>query len=104
MGDLPGCQPGILEVERQQLLLEMYRDFVMSLLRGIYIMHLTSNDETSNTHCQLMSDMRTLKIDKGNSTIIEFPLVSVSRVYRMIRKRSQAEGQALLPEDCEVKL
>mmetsp|Transcript_73037 Transcript_73037/g.236396 ORF Transcript_73037/g.236396 Transcript_73037/m.236396 type:complete len:194 (+) Transcript_73037:311-892(+) len=46
---------------------------------------LTSNQDYSDIHCQILEDLQTLKIDQGSGCIIEFPLGAVSKVYRIVK-------------------
>ena len=71
--------------EKRKALLEAYRNFVVNLHRGAYYSQLTASCEYSEIHVQLMDDLQTLKLDQSNGRIIEFPLVSVSKVYRVVR-------------------
>jgi hypothetical protein len=73
------------EEERKKALLDMYQEFALDLHAGMYLRQLTSNRDYSDIHCQLMEDMQTLKLDQSNGRIIEFPLTSVSKVYRIVK-------------------
>merc|ERR1719229_2160907 len=46
---------------------------------------LTSNQDYSDIHCQVLEDLQTLKVDQGSGSIIEFPLSAVSKVYRIVK-------------------
>merc|ERR1719240_1217084 len=81
----PGMDPDQPEEDRRQILLQTYRDFVLDMHAGMYLTQLTSNRDYSNIHCQLMEDLQTLKLDQCNGRIIEFPLTSVSKVYRIVK-------------------
>lgn len=81
----PGVGPEASEEAKQQKLLETYQDFVLDLTVGMYLTQLTSNRDYSDIHCQLMEDLMTLKLDQCNGRIIEFPLTSVSKVYRIVK-------------------
>merc|ERR1712187_329291 len=63
----------------------MYQEFALDLYAGMYLTQLTSSRDYSDIHCQLMGDMQTLKLDQSNGRIIEFPLSSVNKVYRIIK-------------------
>lgn len=81
----PNCSPEEREEERKRRLLEMYQEFALDLHTGMFLTQLTSNRDYSDIHCQLMEDMVTLKLDQSNGRIIEFPLTSVSKVYRIVK-------------------
>ncbi|CAK0857294.1 unnamed protein product, partial [Prorocentrum cordatum] len=57
--------------------------FALDLHAGVYLTQLTSSREHSEIHVQLMDDLMTLKMDQSNGHIVEFPLTSVSKVYRI---------------------
>merc|ERR1719436_2037432 len=71
------------EEMRRKKLLEMFQAFTMDMHAGTYLTQLTPSREYSEIHCQLMDDLTTLKMDQSNGHIIEFPLTSVSKVYRI---------------------
>lgn len=48
-----------------------------------YLSQLTSIKEKRLTHVQLLDKNRVLALHQGSGRIIEFPLVSVSRIYRI---------------------
>jgi len=81
----PNCNSSDDPEETQQKLLEMYREFALDLHTGMYLTQLTSSRDYSDIHCQLMEDMMTLKLDQSNGRIIEFPLTSVSKAYRIVK-------------------
>lgn len=85
----PHCSPDADEEERQQCLLDMYQEFALDLHTGMYLTQLTSSRDYSDIHCQLMEDMQTLKLDQTNGRIIEFPLVGVSKVYRIVKNNDK---------------
>lgn len=66
-------------------LLETYRDFVLDLYSGMYLKQLTSNTCYSDVHCQLGEGLDTLMLTMSCGTIVEFPLVSVSKVNRFVK-------------------
>jgi len=57
----------------------------MDLHKGIHLTQLNSNQDYSDIHCQIMEDLQTLKVDQGSGCIVEFPLGSVSKVYRIVK-------------------
>lgn len=57
----------------------------MDLHKGIYMTQLTSTQDYSDVHCQVLEDLQTLKVDQGSGCIIEFPLGAVSKVYRIVK-------------------
>eukprot|EP00927_Polykrikos_kofoidii_P067001 TRINITY_DN62550_c0_g1_i1.p1 TRINITY_DN62550_c0_g1~~TRINITY_DN62550_c0_g1_i1.p1 ORF type:complete len:305 (-),score=41.85 TRINITY_DN62550_c0_g1_i1:117-1031(-) len=69
----------------QHELLRIYQEFVTDLHKGMYMMQLNSADDYSDIHVQLLDDLQTLKIDEGSGCIVEFPLMAVSKVYRIIK-------------------
>uniref|UniRef100_A0A7S1L890 Uncharacterized protein n=1 Tax=Alexandrium catenella TaxID=2925 RepID=A0A7S1L890_ALECA len=81
----PGCSMDDPDEQIQEELLRTYREFVLELHKGIYMTQLTSSQEYSDIHCQILEDMQTLKVDQGSGCIIEFPLTAVSKVYRIIK-------------------
>jgi hypothetical protein len=86
---LPGVAEDIPEEARQKRLLEMYQEFVLELHAGTYLKQLTSARDCADIHCQLMEDLQTLKLDQCSGRIIEFPLCSVSKVYRIVRDENK---------------
>lgn len=74
-----------VEEVRKEKLLEMYKEFAIELHTGMYLTQLTSNRDYADIHVQLMEDLTTLKLDQSNGRIIEFPLTSVSKVYRIVK-------------------
>jgi len=81
----PGCSPDDPDEQRQNELLRMYQEFVLDLHKGVHMTQLTSNQDYSDIHCQILEDLQTLKVDQGSGCIIEFPLSAVSKVYRIIK-------------------
>jgi len=81
----PGCSNDAPDESIKEELLRAYREFVLELHKGIYMTQLTSTQEYSDIHCQILEDMQTLKVDQGSGCIIEFPLTAVSKVYRIIK-------------------
>ncbi|CEM19059.1 unnamed protein product [Vitrella brassicaformis CCMP3155] len=72
--------------EQRYLLIEMYRDFIVELYRGVYVTQLTSARDYSEIHCQLKDDLTTLTLDQNTGRLIEFPLKSATRVYQIWRR------------------
>merc|ERR1719392_344337 len=70
---------------RRAELLRTYQDFVMDLHKGLHMTQLTSSQDYSDIHCQILEDLQTLKVDQGSGCIIEFPLSAVSKVYRIVK-------------------
>lgn len=81
----PGCSSDDSDERIREELLQTYQEFVLDLHKGIYMTQLTSSQEYSEIHCQILEDMQTLKVDQGSGCIIEFPLTAVSKVYRIIK-------------------
>lgn len=81
----PGCTLEQSEEFRQRELLRVYQDFVLDLHKGFNMTQLTSNQDYSLIHCQILEDLQTLKVDQGSGCIIEFPLDAVSKVYRIVK-------------------
>mmetsp|Transcript_41697 Transcript_41697/g.89526 ORF Transcript_41697/g.89526 Transcript_41697/m.89526 type:complete len:322 (-) Transcript_41697:206-1171(-) len=81
----PSCSEEDPEDVRRAELLRMYQEFVLDLHKGIHVTQLTSNQDYSDIHCQILDDLQTLKIDQGSGCIIEFPLGAVSKVYRIVK-------------------
>jgi len=81
----PSCLPGDSEEVRKESLTELFKDFVMDLYQGLHMTHLTANQEIVTVSCHLLEDLETLQIDQGSGCIIEFPLISVSKVYRILK-------------------
>jgi hypothetical protein len=81
----PGCLPEEAEEKRRDMLLQVYRDFILDMHKGLHMTQLSSNQEYSDIHCQILEDLQTLKVDQGSGCIIEFPLTAVSKVYRIVK-------------------
>lgn len=79
------CSMDDPEDVRRAELLRTYQDFVMDLHKGLHMTQLTSSQEYSDIHCQILEDLQTLKVDQGSGCIIEFPLGAVSKVYRIVK-------------------
>lgn len=77
------------EEERKAALLQIYQDSVLDLLGGLQLTQLAANQEYVDTHCQLMSDFRSLKVDYGSdNSITEFPLANITKMYRIWKQRA----------------
>lgn len=81
----PSCLPDDPEEVRTESLTELFKDFVMDLYQGLHMTHLTGNQDCVDVNCHLLQDLETLQIDQGSGCIIEFPLISVSKVYRILK-------------------
>jgi len=79
------CSADDPEDLRRQELLRVYQDFVIELHKGLHMTQLTSHQDYSDIHCQILEDLQTLNVDQGNGCIIEFPLSAVSKVYRIVK-------------------
>mmetsp|Transcript_95475 Transcript_95475/g.275064 ORF Transcript_95475/g.275064 Transcript_95475/m.275064 type:complete len:306 (+) Transcript_95475:185-1102(+) len=88
----PGCSSDDPEEVRREELQRTYREFVIDLHRGIHMTQLTSTQDYSNIHCQILEDLQTLKVDQGSGEIIEFPLGAVSKVYRIVKNDEKFNG------------
>jgi hypothetical protein len=88
----PNCSHDDSEDVRKAALYEMYQAFAVDLHAGMYLTQLTSSREHSEIHCQLMDDLVTLKMDQSNGHIVEFPLTSVSKVYRIMNEEARRAG------------
>jgi len=77
------------EEERKLDMLTIFKQFVLELHAGKYLTQLTSTSDYSEIHCQLMDDLRTLKLDQRDGRIIEFPLNAVSKVYRIVKNEDR---------------
>eukprot|EP00931_Biecheleriopsis_adriatica_P068807 TRINITY_DN42707_c0_g1_i1.p1 TRINITY_DN42707_c0_g1~~TRINITY_DN42707_c0_g1_i1.p1 ORF type:complete len:314 (-),score=41.59 TRINITY_DN42707_c0_g1_i1:56-964(-) len=82
---LPGGHPDDPLEKRRDALLRVFQDFVLDLHKGLHMTQLSSNQEYSDIHCQILKDLQTLKVDQGSGCIIEFPLTAVSKVYRIVK-------------------
>lgn len=71
------------EVQRRKLA-EIYREFMLDLMQGAMFQQLTTNRARVQCHVQLVSDLQMLKLDQHTGRMTEFPLVNVSRLYRLI--------------------
>jgi len=69
---------------RRQLLYEMYQEVALDLHAGMFLTQLTGSRDKFDIHCQLMEDLQTFKLDQSNGRLVEFPLASVSKVYRVV--------------------
>lgn len=93
---------------RTRKLREMYKEFAINLHAGVYMTLLRSASEYSDTHCQLMDDMMTLKLDQRNGRIVEFPLRYATKVYQVTKlgdewcKDSFSEDDTWSPDSEEV--
>jgi hypothetical protein len=99
---VPGCPVDATEEEKRQRLLECFRDFVLDLHSGMYLTHLTSSREYQEIHCQVLDDLITLNLNQSNGRIIEFPLLGVTKVYRIVRKDEhwyQMVSSVPMPQD-----
>merc|ERR1712039_1015958 len=81
----PGYSSEDPEDIRREELLRTYQEFVLDMVQGVHMTQLTSNQEYSDIHCQLLEDLQTLKVDQSSGCIIEFPLTAVSKVYRIVK-------------------
>lgn len=81
----PDCLADEPEEKRRAALLKVFQDFVMDLNRGMHMTQISSSQEYSDIHCQILENLETLKIDQGSGCIIEFPLTAVSKVYRIVK-------------------
>jgi len=81
----PSCTADDPEEWRRRELLQIYQEFTLDLHKGIHMTQLTSNQDYSDIHCQILEDLQTLKVDQGSGCIIEFPLTAVSKVYRIVK-------------------
>jgi hypothetical protein len=79
------CSPEDPEEVRIAELLRTFQVFVLDMHKGVYMTQVTTTDEYSDIHCQLLDDLQTLKVDQGSSCIVEFPLTAVTRIYRVVR-------------------
>jgi len=97
------CSSEDSEEWRRQELLKVYQEFVLDLHKGIHMTQLTSDQDYSDIHCQIREDLQTLNIDQGSGCIIEFPLIGVSKVYRIVKNdgkwynASSLSGPAPMP-------
>lgn len=99
---VPGCPVDATEEEKRARLLEAFRDFVLDLHSGMYLTHLTSSREYQEIHCQVLDDLITLNLNQSNGRIIEFPLLGVTKVYRIVRKDEhwyQMVSSVPMPQD-----
>mmetsp|Transcript_73475 Transcript_73475/g.175112 ORF Transcript_73475/g.175112 Transcript_73475/m.175112 type:complete len:293 (-) Transcript_73475:17-895(-) len=81
----PTCSSDDSEETRRQELLRMHQEFVLDLHRGMHVTQLTARQDYADVHAQIMEDLQTLKVDQGSGSIIEFPLGSVTKVYRIVK-------------------
>jgi len=81
----PNCSSDEPEDSKMRKLMAMYQEFTVELHAGVHLSQLTSTNDYSDIHCQLMDDLQTLKLDQSNGHIIEFPLTGVSKIYRIIK-------------------
>ena len=64
---------------------------MLSYIKGTFLVQISSSRDYSDVHIQLMDDLMTLKLDQANGRMVEFPLISVSKVYRIARKNDQQD-------------
>jgi len=83
--NLPTMAADDSEDAKRGALLHAFQDFVLDLYKGLRMTQLTASHEYSQIHCQLAEDLQTLRVDRNNGCIIEFPLGAVSKVYRVVR-------------------
>jgi len=81
----PEILPGALEADKQQVLMEMYEDFVLDLYKGVHMTQITMNQDYCDIHCQLLDDLQTLMVDEGSGCRVEFPLGAVSKAHRVVK-------------------
>ncbi|CAD7962533.1 unnamed protein product [Amoebophrya sp. A25] len=62
---------------------DVFRGFVFDLYNGTYLTQLTSVSEKQLVHAQLLDGHRILALSQGSGRIVEFPLLSLSRIYRI---------------------
>jgi hypothetical protein len=84
------------EEHRHAELLRIYQDHVMELHHGIPMVQLTPQQHYADVHCQVSEDFQTLKVDQGSGCIIEFPLLAVSKVYRVVKNDDKWYGAGSL--------
>ncbi|CAK9018360.1 Transcription factor BTF3 (Nascent polypeptide-associated complex subunit beta) (NAC-beta) (RNA polymerase B transcription factor 3) [Durusdinium trenchii] len=74
--------------------LQIYQDSVLDLLGGLQLTQLAANQEYVDTHCQLMSDFRSLKVDYGSdNSITEFPSLARHRGVEQRKMYSNLAGK-----------
>lgn len=93
----PGCKAEASPEEEQRHLLEMYRAFVLELLTGAHLKQINSNQGYNEIHCQIMEDLLGLKVTQ-DFHIVEFPLASASKVYRVVQSTREPLGRAAKTE------
>jgi len=87
------------EEARIQRLLDVYQKFTLELHTGQYLMHLSTDFQYNEIHCQLTEDLRTLKIDQSDGNIIEFPLTAVSQLRRLVTSGRKWYGVGVFTEE-----
>eukprot|EP00927_Polykrikos_kofoidii_P085997 TRINITY_DN9508_c0_g2_i1.p1 TRINITY_DN9508_c0_g2~~TRINITY_DN9508_c0_g2_i1.p1 ORF type:complete len:327 (-),score=52.72 TRINITY_DN9508_c0_g2_i1:92-1072(-) len=90
----PGYSTDDSEEFLENELLRIYQEFVVDLHKGMCMTQLTGIQEYAVMHLQIMEDLETLKVDQGNGCVVEFPLVCVSKVHRMIKCHEEWANQA----------
>jgi len=62
---------------------EMFRGFIFDFYCGTYLTQLTSLQEKQLIHAQLIDEHRILALSQGSGRIVEFPILSLSKIYRI---------------------
>lgn len=80
------CSPDDPEEMRVSELFKLFQTFVLEWHKGLYMIQsckdMDARYEFIDVHCQLMNDLRTLKVDKGSCRIVEYDLLAVTRMVR----------------------
>lgn len=75
----------LTDATKKVLLQKLFKDFIVDMNTGMFLSQYTSTREKTVTHCQLMDDCRTLKMDQNTGRLIEFPLQGVKHIYVVVR-------------------
>lgn len=80
------CSGGESEHEQTVELLRLFQAFVLNLHQGRNLSQVkSSGNDYSDLHCQIHDDLQTFKVDQMNGRMLEFPLTSITRIYRIVR-------------------
>ncbi|CAD7937192.1 unnamed protein product [Amoebophrya sp. A120] len=84
---------GIGGATNEERLEQMFRGFVFDFYCGTYLTQLTSLQEKQLIHAQLIDDHRILALSQGSGRIVEFPIASLSKIYRISSAHSSQINQ-----------
>mmetsp|Transcript_33411 Transcript_33411/g.92299 ORF Transcript_33411/g.92299 Transcript_33411/m.92299 type:complete len:268 (-) Transcript_33411:85-888(-) len=93
----PNCSPDEPYENRVEILRTFFQEFAVELFTGVTLTQLTAGNLHCQSHCQLLSDGETLKLDQSNGHIVEFPLAGVCKVYRVAKSNDRFFSGEITP-------